>query len=295
MGKPLVSIGIPTYNRPNGLKQVLECFVNQTYPNLQIIVSNNASTVPGYAEVMSEYLGKDLRIQYFCQEQNIGGWLNFKFVFEKAVGEFFMWAADDDEWHPEFVNHCLENIGTNGTVMTQVEIGAKGNRRPVASPALSAENTKYGNALLFIDLLMPHIFYGLHRRSSIDWFESFRGGFDYFDCYFGLRQILGPGALVTNATYFFSSVLDTGHKTIPFSPRLMSRFSYLPWTINSLRLVYGTKDFCWKQKLNVTLHFVRTAISCYIYNEQLPWCKAARVLLRLRRWTLDNFFARKRT
>ena len=35
--QPLVSVGIPTYNRPEGLRQTLDCITFQTYKNLEII------------------------------------------------------------------------------------------------------------------------------------------------------------------------------------------------------------------------------------------------------------------
>ena len=40
---PLVSVGIPTYNRPKGLKRLLKQIQNQTYKNIEIIVSDNCS------------------------------------------------------------------------------------------------------------------------------------------------------------------------------------------------------------------------------------------------------------
>jgi len=39
--QPLVTVGVPTYNRPKGLKRALNSLVNQTYQNLEIIVSDN--------------------------------------------------------------------------------------------------------------------------------------------------------------------------------------------------------------------------------------------------------------
>ncbi len=37
----LVSILIPTYNRPEGLRRALKCITGQTYKNLEIIVSDD--------------------------------------------------------------------------------------------------------------------------------------------------------------------------------------------------------------------------------------------------------------
>jgi len=42
---PLVTIGIPTYNRADGfLKQAIKSAASQTYTNLEIVISDNAST-----------------------------------------------------------------------------------------------------------------------------------------------------------------------------------------------------------------------------------------------------------
>src|ERR1700688_2286292 len=104
---PLVSVGIPTYNRPVGLRRTLEFICGQTYSNIEIIVSDNASLDPGTKSVAEEFAARDERIKYFRQRANIGAMENFRFVLAKASGDYFMWAADDDEWDPRFVETCL--------------------------------------------------------------------------------------------------------------------------------------------------------------------------------------------
>ncbi|MBD0261856.1 MAG: glycosyltransferase family 2 protein, partial [Tolypothrix sp. Co-bin9] len=41
--KSLVSVIIPTYNRPKYLKQAIESAIKQTYKNIEIIVSDDCS------------------------------------------------------------------------------------------------------------------------------------------------------------------------------------------------------------------------------------------------------------
>jgi glycosyltransferase involved in cell wall biosynthesis len=53
---PLVSIGVPTYNRPLGIKRVLDCLTNQTYTNLEIVISDNCSTDPEVEKVIGTFL-----------------------------------------------------------------------------------------------------------------------------------------------------------------------------------------------------------------------------------------------
>ena len=61
---PLVSVLIPTYNRKKMLKRALDSVLQQTYKNIEIYVSDNAST-DNTIELMYEYSNKDKRIIYF--------------------------------------------------------------------------------------------------------------------------------------------------------------------------------------------------------------------------------------
>jgi len=108
--QPLVSIGIPTYNRPKGLVNTLEYLLNQTYKNVEIIISDNCSDEKHNIEqIISGYTAKYDCIRYYRQPENFGPEKNFEFVLTKATGKYFMWAADDDEWNPKFIEE-LANL-----------------------------------------------------------------------------------------------------------------------------------------------------------------------------------------
>ncbi len=108
--QPLVSVGVPTYNRPKGLRRTLECITKQTYKNLEIIISDNCSTDSDVQRIIIEYKANDNRIKYYQQTENNGVLFNFSFVLKKATGEYFMWAADDDEWDKTFIEKCLNGF-----------------------------------------------------------------------------------------------------------------------------------------------------------------------------------------
>ncbi len=114
---PLVSIGLPTYNNPEGLKKAINCLLSQTYSNIELFISNNRSPNPEVQRIIEETALRDSRVRYINQETNIGGLLNFKYVFEQAKAEFFMWAADDDEWDPEFISVCMQPIINDPSVV----------------------------------------------------------------------------------------------------------------------------------------------------------------------------------
>ena len=97
---PLVSIGIPTFNRPELLRQALESARSQTYPNLEILVSDNESTDAQTSKILAEASAIDFRIKTYRQKKNIGATANFEFLLNSAAGDFFTWLADDDLMHP---------------------------------------------------------------------------------------------------------------------------------------------------------------------------------------------------
>ncbi len=106
---PLVSIGMPVYNGEAYLRGALDSLLQQDYPNLEIILSDDAST-DGTSEICREYAARDSRITYHRAATNRRAYGNFNYVFEQARGEFFMWAAQDDLWHSRFVSRCVEAL-----------------------------------------------------------------------------------------------------------------------------------------------------------------------------------------
>jgi glycosyltransferase involved in cell wall biosynthesis len=106
--QPLVSVGIPTYERPELLDRALKSLVAQTYSNLEIIVSDNCSVNPEVNVVLDRWSRCDSRVRVFRQALNIGGLKNFNFVLNQARADWFMWVADDDYLAPCFVEKCMD-------------------------------------------------------------------------------------------------------------------------------------------------------------------------------------------
>jgi glycosyltransferase involved in cell wall biosynthesis len=110
MTEALVTIGIPTFNRPEGLARTLTSICSQTYRNLEIIVSDNASTNRAVKEVVSDFMERDPRVRYHRHPENLGMMGNFSSLVPKASEEFFMWASDDDRWEPFFIARCVAGL-----------------------------------------------------------------------------------------------------------------------------------------------------------------------------------------
>ena len=90
-----ITIGIPTRNASLVIAECLDCVLNQTYQDFQLLISDNGST-DNTVEICEAYAKKDSRIKVFKQETNLGMKQNFSFLLEKTETELFCWRADDD-------------------------------------------------------------------------------------------------------------------------------------------------------------------------------------------------------
>jgi glycosyltransferase involved in cell wall biosynthesis len=110
--QPLVSVGVPVYNGEEFLEEVLESIVTQTYPNLEIIVCDNAST-DGTPDIAKRFVARDTRVQYHRNSENIGASPNHNRVFDLSNGEFFEWASADNVLTPTYIERCVDVLVAN--------------------------------------------------------------------------------------------------------------------------------------------------------------------------------------
>lgn len=120
---PLVTIAIPTYNRAGTyLKHTLQSAIEQSYQNLEIIVSDNCSA-DHTEKVVKEC--NDPRIRYVKHSQNIGHFRNFKFCIEQARGDYFLLLQDDDLIDQDFVDACLKTLNCSSMDIGVIRTGTR--------------------------------------------------------------------------------------------------------------------------------------------------------------------------
>jgi glycosyltransferase involved in cell wall biosynthesis len=110
---PRVSIGLPTYNRPELLALVLECFRRQTFADFELVISDNASPDSEVRKLCERYAQQDSRFRYVRQPTNQGAERNFWFVFDQARAPMFLWASDDDIWPADFLEKGVAALEVN--------------------------------------------------------------------------------------------------------------------------------------------------------------------------------------
>lgn len=103
---PLLTIGLPVRNGEKFLARALDGLLAQTLTDLEIIISDNAST-DATPEIAAKYVALDPRVHYVRQAGNLGAAGNHNAVRALATGRYFAWASDDDLYAPTLFEKCI--------------------------------------------------------------------------------------------------------------------------------------------------------------------------------------------
>jgi glycosyltransferase involved in cell wall biosynthesis len=112
---PKVSVGIPVFNGGEFLRKSIESIANQSYQDIEIIISDNCST-DNTSSICLEYASRDSRIRYIRQLENYGSISNFKAILSQATGQYFMWAGADDLLDENWIKSLLKICEANDSL-----------------------------------------------------------------------------------------------------------------------------------------------------------------------------------
>lgn len=119
---PLVCICIPTYNAAATIRETLESILAQTYQNLVVHVSDNAS-VDDTLKIVESIA--DARVYIHRQEKNIGAEGNFENCIRLGAGKYTAIFHADDIYEPDMVAKqvaFLEGSAEAGAVFTEASL-----------------------------------------------------------------------------------------------------------------------------------------------------------------------------
>lgn len=104
-----VDILLATYNSNiEYLKKQIDSILNQTYKNINLIISDDNSTKENLREVLLEYEKKDKRVKVFKQEKNLGYLKNFEFLLNKSTSDYIAFADHDDIWYKNKIEKSVQ-------------------------------------------------------------------------------------------------------------------------------------------------------------------------------------------
>jgi glycosyltransferase involved in cell wall biosynthesis len=112
---PLVSICIPSYNRPYELKRLLESVDYSTNSDLELIICEDKSPKHDEIEkVVNEYIDwTDYHAKFYRNEENLGYDKNLRRLIELAHGRFIIFMGDDDFFVPSALDPYINFLRQN--------------------------------------------------------------------------------------------------------------------------------------------------------------------------------------
>ena len=157
--QPLVTIGIPTYNRSKFLKEALSSALNQSYRNIEVIVSDNGS-IDNTPEMLLSF--KDNRLHIIRYEVNSGMVFNFNSCLRAAKGEYFLMLSDDDILEPTAIEKLVSGFISTAIAVSYGPVSYIGNNeylRDKLSYSYTAPEIELGSDLIYNILKYKRVVY----------------------------------------------------------------------------------------------------------------------------------------
>lgn len=108
MKEDLVSVIMPTFNESRFLAQSIESVLNQTYTNLELLITDDCSTDEKTLEILDFYSQNDHRVQVFRLTQNMGAGAARNNSISRAKGRYIAFCDSDDRWLPTKLERQIE-------------------------------------------------------------------------------------------------------------------------------------------------------------------------------------------
>lgn len=95
----LVSVIMPTWNSSRFVAESIESVLAQTYTNLELIITDDAST-DSTPDILREYAQRDQRVRIILNDVNGGAGRSRNCSIKAARGQYLAFCDSDDRWDP---------------------------------------------------------------------------------------------------------------------------------------------------------------------------------------------------
>ncbi|MGE0590079.1 MAG: glycosyltransferase family 2 protein, partial [Cyclobacteriaceae bacterium] len=113
MDHPLVSVICLCYNHEKFVEEAIESVLAQTYPNVELIVVDDASE-DGSVNVLESLISRQPHIQFIKNRENLGNCKSFNLAFAKSKGEFVIDFSADDVLLPNRIEEGVKKFILSG-------------------------------------------------------------------------------------------------------------------------------------------------------------------------------------
>ena len=101
MHEGLVSVIMPTFNCSLHLADSIDSILNQTYQNVELLITDDHSTDEETLSILRRYCEQDERVDVLFLEENKGPGYARDHSIERARGQYIAFCDSDDRWFPE--------------------------------------------------------------------------------------------------------------------------------------------------------------------------------------------------
>ncbi len=166
----LITIGMPVFNDIKFIEESIQSILSQSFVNFKLLISDDGAT-DGSQSICEKYEKLDSRVVYIRQEINLGISKNMQFLLNSSETEFFIWAADDDIWHVDFLQETNNLLVKNPDSIVAFSkynlIDEKNNTISTISNPNYSSTSSYHRLKNFIKNSDDGFGYGLFRTSQI--------------------------------------------------------------------------------------------------------------------------------
>jgi glycosyltransferase involved in cell wall biosynthesis len=103
---PVVSVLIPTFNRPRYLQQALASVLHQSYRHLQVVVVNDGGV--DVSDIVDSF--HDRRLILIDRKQNLGKPHSLNEALDRAEGKYVAYLDDDDLYYPNHIEILVDAL-----------------------------------------------------------------------------------------------------------------------------------------------------------------------------------------
>ena len=167
MNKPKVLILLAAYNGEAYIRQMIESVLNQTYPNFQLILSDDGSD-DHTAQILSSYADKyPQKVIHYCSGQRFGNaqkhFMHLLSHFQDAP--YIMFCDQDDVWYPDKIEKTLHKMlcvesAKNVPVLVHSDLRVVDRAGEPIAPSFCAHSAIDGNRLQLNHLLVQNVVTG---------------------------------------------------------------------------------------------------------------------------------------
>jgi glycosyltransferase involved in cell wall biosynthesis len=261
-----ISVGIPTYNRPDLLDRALASVAAQVEHPDEVIIGDNSDNCKS-EEIYKRWKPHIPCLRYIRHSRNIGALGNFLRLAEISTSSHFMWLADDDALDPTHLcvvkdflaNHQkVQYIGWGYQVHNYVTGSTE---HPSYLPSITMSKGNYENACSYLKQPISCYFYGLYDRktfhkSPLSRWHKLKTSFDWMDVAFVMYNILNYKShfLSDNLITYGIDEIERPRKGAEGQP--VKDYTPTPWLMHGIMLILFSSKLTLFERLKILPKFI---------------------------------------